>query len=268
MFGRVARLQIQPPSGSGVEIDGLRVRFRVHRIPGKQDAATVDVWGLGIDTYQQIGDYRTVTRIVAGYEDGPLGDVCQGQTVRDSVRRQITDGEVVTTWQVQESATYFQDVRLSAAWSGSVTSDELLSYVARQVGATPAYQAAPRTVTYARGYALPSDWRAALTSLARDAGASWSIANGRLVLVPLDGSAARVRAVVLAPDSGLLGWPQQSDGGNVLARSLLQPGLLPGDAVRIDGDTLPGDYVVQELQHDGASWGDDWSTTIKAKARR
>ena len=267
MFGRVARLQIQPPSGAGVEIDGLRIRFRVRRIPGKQDSATLDVWGLGLDTYQQIGNYQTITRLVAGYDDGPLGEVCQGQTVRDSVRRQSTDGEVVTTWQVQESATYFQDVRLAAAWSGSVTSDELLAYVARQIGATPAYQAAPRTVTYSRGYALPPDWRAALTSIARDAGARWSIANGRLVLVPLDGSAVRVRAIVLGPDSGLIGWPQQSDGGNIVVRSLLQPGLLPGDAVRIEGDTLPGDYVVQELEHSGDSWGDDWSTTIKARGR-
>lgn len=267
MFGRIARLQIQPPSGVGVEIDGLRVRFRVHRIPGKQDSATLDVWGLDLDTYQQIGDYRTITRLVAGYEDGPLGEVCQGQTVRDSVRREVADGEVVTTWQVQESATYFQDVRLAAAWSGAVTSDELLDYVARQIGATRAYQAAPRTVTYARGYVLPPDWRASLTSIARDVGAKWSIANGRLLLVPLDGSAVRVRALVLAPDSGLIGWPQQSDGGNVIARSLLQPGLLPGDSVRVEGDTLPGDYVVQELEHSGDSWGDDWSTTIKARGR-
>lgn len=267
MFGHIARLQIQPPSGAGVEIDGLRVRFRVRRIPGKQDSATLDVWGLDLDTYQQIGDYRTITRLVAGYEVGPLGDVCQGQTVRDSVRREVADGEVVTSWQLQESATYFQDVRLAAAWSGEVTSDELLDYVARQIGATRAFQAAPRTVTYARGYVLPPDWRAALTSLALDVGARWSIANGRLLLVPLDGSAVRTRALALGPDSGLLGWPQQSDGGNIIVRSLLQPGLLPGDAVRVEGDTLAGDYVVQELEHSGDVWGDDWSTTIKARER-
>jgi hypothetical protein len=268
MFGRLASLQIQPSTGSGVEIDGLRVRFRVTRLPGKQDSAALDVWGLSLDRYQQIGQVDTVTRLVAGYEDTGTGELLQGTTVRGSVRREALDGEVVTSWQVQEAGQRLLTVQLAASWSGSVTSEELLDYVARQLGVARVQQALPRVVTYARGYTLPTSPRAALEAIAGDCGCRWTLAGGRLLLVPLNGSPARVRSVVLAPDSGLVGWPQQEDRGRVLCTALLQPGLLPGDSYRIEGRQLAGDYVVEEVSHAGDVWGDDWYTTVKGRPRR
>lgn len=261
-------LQIAPSSGPAVELEGLRIRFRVKRHVGKLDGAQLDVWGLALDTYGQIARSDTVTRLVAGYV-GSTGELLQGTTVAGSLRRVVQDGEVVTTWQVQEAAYRFAGVILSASWQGSVTATELLDYVADAVGLSRVQQALPRVPTYARGYVLSGSARDALRALAADCGCSPSVQSARLVLVPLDGSPARVRGLVLAPDSGLLGWPEQSDKGRVRVRSLLQPGLLPGDAYRVGGSTLTGDYVAEEVEHAGDSgWAEEYETVVTGRPRK
>jgi hypothetical protein len=85
-FGRIARLQIQVPGQLGQEIDGLRVRLRSRRSGKGFDGAQIDVWGLNTDSYGQLGRGDTITRLVAGYADGP-GEVMQGQVVPLSLRR-------------------------------------------------------------------------------------------------------------------------------------------------------------------------------------
>jgi hypothetical protein len=262
MFGRIAKIQIGPE-----ELDGLAVRFNVRRVPGKLDGAQLDVWGLSQDAYGQIGRSGVQTRLIAGYADAGTGLLVEGTTIRDSLRRVVQDGEVVTSWQVQESASGLARVRLSASWPSSVTAEELIRYVAGQLQVAVAPVVLPRSPTYARGYVLSGSAREALSTLASDCGCRWSIQAGRLVLTPQNGQAARVRAVVLGVGSGLIGYPESSDGGRVKVMSLLHPGIMPGDAIRVEGPTLPGDYVVEQLEHRGDLWGQDWYTALTLRVR-
>lgn len=258
MFGRVAKLQI-----GSTEFEGLRVRFSVRRAPGKLDGAQIDVWGLDLDAYGQIGRSTITTRLICGYRDDGVGVIVEGTTTPDSLQRPVADGEVVTSWQVQEAGAAMRSVRLAASWPGQVTADEVIRYVAGELGVAVAPVVLPRTPTYARGFAVNGAPRLALSTLAADCGCSWSLQAGRLVLTPLGGVPARVRAVVVQP----VGTPQSMDRGRVEVVSLLLPGTMPGDAVRVAGDWLAGDYVVEQLEHRGDTHAEEWFTTLTVRPR-
>jgi hypothetical protein len=262
-FGRVARLQIQVPGQLGQEIDGLRVRLRSRRSGKGFDGAQIDVWGLSTDSYGQLGRGDTITRLVAGYQDGP-GEVMQGQVVPLSLRRVVSEGEVVTSWQVQEATTALASVTLATSWPGAVKASEVLSYIAGALGLSLPAQALPVDLVYARGFTAYGRARQVLTTLATDCGCTWSVQAGRLVLLPLSG-ALRTRAFIFAPASGLIGYPEQVDGGRVRSTTLMQPGILPGDTYRLGGDTLAGDYVAEQVEHAGDLWGPEWYTYVTGR---
>lgn len=260
MFGRVARLQI-----GNVELEGLAVKFNVRRVPGKLDSAQIDVLGLSRDSFGLLGTPGTVSRLIAGYLDA-VGTIVEGTTVPESLRRPVQDGEVITSWQVRESGSRLASVRLSASWPGSVSAETVIAYVALQLGVAVAPVTLPKSPTYARGYVVTGTAGDVLTALANDCGCRWSIHIGRLVLTPISAGSGRVRVVRLDAKAGLVGWPETSDGGRVRATALLQPGIMPGDRVQIGGRTLPGDYVVEQVEHRGDSWDRDWYSTLLLRA--
>lgn len=264
-FGRVARLQIQVPGQLGQEIDGLRVRLRSRRSGKGFDGAQIDVWGLDLDTYGQLGRADTITRLVAGYQDHN-GEVMQGTVVPLSLKRPRTGGDVITSWQVQEAGHALVSTTLSASWPGVVNASEVLDYVAGALGLSRPVQELPQNPAYGRGWVCYGRARQVLDELAADCGCRWSIQAGRLVLLPLSGE-VRIKAFSFAPASGLVSIPEQVDGGRVRATVLMQPGIQPGDTYRVGGDVLAGDYVAEIVEHAGDSWGTEWYSYVTGRVR-
>ena len=255
---RVARVSI-----GALELDGLRVRFRVRRSGKGFDGASIDVWGIDADTAGNLARRDTVVEVVAGL-DSLTGILVRGTVVPESLTRDIYGG--VTSWQISEQGRGLRDVFLSASWRGSVRASEVLDYIAGQVLAGRVQTTLPRDPTYARGYVLAGRVRPALDTLAADCGCRWSVQAGRLCLLALSGP-TRPRIIEWAPDSGLLGVPQQVDDGRVRARVLLAPSALPGDAYRLGGDYMAGDYIVEQVDHDGDTHGEAWETTVVGRRR-
>lgn len=276
LFGRRAVLQIAKNGNLAAvdEFEGLRVRFKVTRHAGKLEASTIDVWGLPREADSTVASPATLTRLIAGYQS-TSGVLISGNTVPFSMKRTIEGGETQLTWQIQEAGQAFRTVVLSEAYPGPVTALELIDRVATQIGVTRSAVTPPRNPTYVRGYSLPSSPRDALRTLCADCGCSFSIIAGALVLLPLNGTEARGQSLLIAPGSGLVGWPTQADrsegennhNGCVIVTSLLQPGIRLGDSFRLGGDYLAGDYVAVELEHSGDTHGEDWFTRITGRPR-
>lgn len=78
--------------------------------------------------------------------------------------------------------------------------------------------------------------RTAMNTVTRTAGATWSIQNGKINIIPLDGYLPGER-VVLNRDTGLIGRPEQTQEG-IRARSLLNPRLNCGGLIQIDQTSI------------------------------
>lgn len=258
LFGRVARLLVGPD-----EIEGLRLAFTVRRNGDGFDGATLTVWGLNADAFGALGRTGVRSGLVAGYETR-AGTIILGTTVPGSLSRSVLAGEQVTTWQVQEGGDVLAGRRLALSWGGQVRASEVLAQIARDLGLSWQAVELPRDPTYARGWTSYGAPRASLDVLAADCGCRWGVRAGRLTLIPISG-AARTRTPVLSPTSGLVGYPEAADRGRVVAVSLLDPGLLPGDRYRVEGDAYPGDYIAETVEHRGDTFDVPWYTTLTGR---
>lgn len=145
-----------------------------------------------------------------------------------------------------------------------------------------------RGIANPRGAVLFGLARTRLRSLVRNAGATWTIQDGKIYIVPLDGFLPG-EAVLLNHQTGLIGRVEQTNNG-MTARCLLNPKITVGGLVKIDeasinqtiqrgGGTLlaydkrapvmflastqgDGLYRVYVATYTGDTRGQDWYTDI------
>ena len=134
--------------------------------------------------------------------------------------------------------------------------------------------------TLPRGKVIHRAARDVIRDVCRTTGTSWSIQDGRLNLVKLDGTLPG-NAVLLSPQTGLVGSPEQATKG-VKAQCLLNPEIRVGGKVKIEADIteaqvkkdggkegkskdespakLAADGVdrIIECRYRGDTWGNDW----------
>ena len=85
-------------------------------------------------------------------------------------------------------------------------------------------------------------------------GYTWSVQDGNLQLLPNGGALAR-EAILLSPDTGLVGSPEQGKHGVVKAKAFLVPGLVPGQTVQLQSRGTSGNYRIETAEYTGESRG-------------
>lgn len=140
-----------------------------------------------------------------------------------------------------------------------------------------------------RGKVLFGMARDYMHTLAASGGSTWSIQNGKVNVVPLDGYLPG-QAVVLTSSTGLVGIPEQTADG-LKVRCLLNPRIVPGCLIQIDNKsvnqtlqsnpngapvpynkwaglqllasiTADGYYRVYVAEHDGDTRGTQWYSDL------
>lgn len=106
--------------------------------------------------------------------------------------------------------------------------------------------------TFAGGTTLSGKADENLTRLLHSCGVTWSVQNGALQVLQA-GAALATTAVLLSPQTGLVGTPSVSPEGYILAEALLVPGIFPGGRVKVQCPTLTGLYTVHNVTHTGDS---------------
>jgi len=71
-------------------------------------------------------------------------------------------------------------------------------------------------------------------------------------------------AVLLTPETGLVGSPTPAADGRVSAVTLLQPDLVPGRQVEFRTEHVTGHYVCETAAYVGETAGQDWYVQFEA----
>lgn len=100
--------------------------------------------------------------------------------------------------------------------------------------------------------------------IVRSMGLRWSIQDGVLQLQQR-GRPLNATAVLLAPDTGLVGSPTK-EKKLVKARSLLQPGLYPGRRVDLRSRVISGGFEVRSVEYVGNTESQDWYCDLTLRA--
>ncbi|EGP42699.1 phage protein [Achromobacter insuavis] len=288
-FDRVYRLLVGKPNQNGLEIrQPMRVTFEVSK-DAQEDPNDhkIRIYNLAADTRRALEEPGLRCVLYAGYaeEGGPLL-MASGSVVYAYTWYELPD--VVTELAVKDGYTEVRDTAVSIGLGPGAQASAIIRDVARQMGLPLVMADDVPDRRWQQGFSFYGAARTALHKVTQGTGLEWSIQNQQLQVVRRRGTTRR-KAVVLAADTGLIGYPertreaarekarvrdsqtnddarlvsarQQLDGWRVT--SLLLPTINPGDLVKLESRTVQAFQRVEAVRHYGDSAGGDWQSELQ-----
>jgi len=288
-FDRVYRLQVGKPNQKGVEIvQPMRITFDVAKNAAEEpNEHVIRVYNLAEATRRALEEPGLMCVLYAGYaeEGGPLL-MAAGSVVFAYTKFEQPD--VVTELIVKDGYAEVRDTAVSIGLGPGAQASSIIRDIVRQMGLPLIMADDVPDRRWQQGFSFYGAARTALHKVTQGTGLEWSIQNQQLQVVARKGTTRR-QAVVLAADTGLLGYPertreaarekakvkdkttgddvnivsarQQRDGWRVT--SLLLPTLNPGDLVKLESRTVEALLRIEALRSTGDSAGGDWQTELE-----
>jgi hypothetical protein len=255
----------------------LRMSFEVKRTLAKYpDPATITIYNLSAATRASFSRGDEV-RLVAGYKDN-AGLLYSGQLQDMVVARDGPDWATTVTVRDGDNAWRTQvNTRFASSTPLQIAVQRMASAMGLQILPTSLPLLAGRSVR--SGSVHVGNGHDAMSRLLTPWSLRWLIQDGVLIVLPSDGATSQT-AIVLSPDTGLVGSPepmtdkaakpfkkngaaQAKTGKRMRLTSLLQPGLTPGRLVVLESTQYVGTYRVDSAIHRGDSRGQDWYSIVE-----
>jgi hypothetical protein len=260
LFNRVVRVEVGLPGQPGRAWEGLRVGFTVKKSDGRTpNKAEITIYNLTADSSAAFQQKNAVVRLLAGY--GAPSELFMGDI--DRAIRNASGVDSVTKVEAADGGRKFRQAWISKTFAAGTTSDQVLRELATAAGLSLGYVSPLPTVHLTSGLTLNGSVKDSLDVLVKTVGADWSIQDGELqVLLPT--ATTGEEAVVISPDTGLIGSPVRTKDG-IEVVSLLQPTLRPGRRFQLTSRDFKGIYRAKYVEHTGDSgWEYDFYTKITA----
>lgn len=257
--------------GNAVEIADLRVEFSVKRTLSKEpNPCEITVYNLSEHTRADIERKPATVTLHAGY-DGVArllftGDLRDAWSERDGT-------EWRTYLRVGDGARAYAHARISRSYKPPIQVIKVLEDAAKSMGLDlppEIERSVELRQALSTGLSVHGPTRDVLTRLLARYGYGWSVQNGALQIVR-DGD-ARGQAFLINADTGLKGNPHRETSDKALQRLevgfevALYPELFPAGLVKLESDAFNGTFRMLEVMHKGDTHGDEWASTITARA--
>lgn len=237
-FGRKATLVVAGDDGNGIDLSALHFKFHITAADFESpNAAAIRIYNLSDETIKRITGRNPVeyTRVVlqAGYEQAAFGVIFDGVIKQFRRGRENATDSYLDILAAENDLAYNFGLCNTTLAAGS-TPEQRLKVAADGLGLPLGYVSpmAATGGTLPRGKVMFGMPRALMRCEAATRGASWSIQNGRVQVIALDGYKPG-EAVLLNSQTGLVGIPEQTDQG-VKVRCLLNPRIKVGGLVNIN----------------------------------
>lgn len=257
-------LQVLKPPGSaasdfalkGLDLSSFHFTFATTNQdgPSMPSSCVIRVFNLSSNTVQDIirSNYATVI-LQAGYE-GQFGVIFQGNIKQFRVGRidgkdsyldiLAGDGDLAFNFA-------YASVSLSKKQNTHANVVGAVIDAMKPMGVTLGYDQTPDGgIPRPRGKVLFGMARAVMEDACNNVGSTWSIQNGKIVVLPLTGYLPG-EAVKLTAATGLIGVPEATQDG-VICRCLLNPRIRVGSRIQIDNKSINQTVAQSQLEELGA----------------
>lgn len=255
-------LQLLDRNGQGVSLSDFKVTFQIEWADTKWPrVANVKIYNLSTDTTNKIlGEEFAKMRIIAGY-DGIAPDVDASQV---GVAREISPDKVGQSSGQNYGLIFEGDIRFTVTGKDNITDSWVL---VQAIGDHEAFLYANTITTLSAGYTVADLYAATMKDfnafgvtqgitgempatvfprgrtiynasrnvmdeIAKMCSATWQLVDGQVQMVPENNYIHE--AVVLNADTGLIGMPQQTMGGGVNVRCLINPNIRINGLIQLD----------------------------------
>lgn len=270
---------IEPPT---------RISFDIQKdVKSEPNENTIKIYNLAESTRKAIEKQDLRCVLYAGYSE-------------ENNTTLLASGDIATAYSYHEGADwvteiYFidglveiRDTAVSLGYAANVSSTVIVNDIAAKMGLKLVANNQLNERKWENGFSFYGAARKALDKVVAGTGLEWSVQNGELQIVD-KGKPTKRQGVVLAKDSGLIGYPERTreaaraksadsedekkskrqkttlsnqakDGWNV--KSLLLPQVNPADKVRLESLSVTGWFRAETVKHIGDSHSGDWVTEL------
>jgi len=267
LFGRKWRVTV-----GSLQTEDLDVKFKVKRsLQRSPGACELEVWNLTSSHRSEIADAtRPMVRVEAGYQEG-MSMLFQGN---ERKTQHVRDGaDWITKITAGDGEHAVRTARASRSFGPNAQLRDVVSYLADAMGvgtgntneAIASASLDQLSTVFPHGTAIHGQAATELHRILLSAGLEWSIQEGVLQILA-QGQALNRQAVLLKPETGLVGVPAVEKANVVKAKALLIPDLVPGRLVRLESQTATGTYRIQKAEYSGDTFGEDWHVELELKS--
>ena len=223
--------------GKILDLSNLHVKFTTSQADTESpNNCTVRLYNMKDDTLLKVSEYSTLI-LQAGYES-QFGVIFQGTVIQYRVGRENAKDSYLDILAADGDLGYNSAIINTTLEKGAKPSDVINAAIGSMAskGITSGYVAAGTGGILPRGKVMFGMSRDFIRQGTKTVGATWSIQNGKINIIPLD-SYMPGEAIVLNAGNGLIGIPEQTQQG-INAKCLLNPRLNVGSAVQIDNKSI------------------------------
>lgn len=257
-------LQLVNNDGAGIALSDFKVVFNISWADTKfPRVANVKIYNLSKETADRImGDEFSKINIIAGYEDEPTPEpertvpasevgvarpvskksttgTNYGLIFSGDIRFTINGRDNPTdTWVLVQAASEYNAFLFASTkttLAAGYTTKDLLDLTMKgfnAYGITPGVIGDMPATVFPRGLPLYHSNRDIMDDIAKMCSGTWQMVDGQLNMIPEDKYLEE--AIVLNSQTGLIGMPQQTMGGGVNVRCLINQNIKINGLVQID----------------------------------
>jgi hypothetical protein len=275
LFGRRARIVVGAKAlVLGDTDDGLHVSFEIDRtLKPEPNTAEIRIWNLAESSRKLLEQMAGVkplgipVSVEAGYTEPSL-------LFLGSMREAYSEtqwADIVTTIRTGEGEQAYQTSRANLSLPRGTPITAALLQLAAQLGVLPgnlaaqSYQFIGGSTVFANGAVFSGNAAWEITSLLSACGKEWSIQNGQIQV--LDRNKAMLStAVFMSAETGMIDAPSISNKGELQARMLLVPDVVPGRLLVAKSRHVNGTFRIEKCHYSGDTHGGDWAVEITGQA--
>lgn len=268
----LAQIDSQRLSGQTLEIESLRVQFRVTKTLAKSaNTAEVQITNLAEHTRASLQDKSAKIVISAGYLN-TLGQIFIGDVRTIDHLREGPDW--TTKIDAGDGERALSHARVSESFKAGIGIPDVVTVAAKKMGvdlSSATKQLSSDKRQFVNGYSMHGRASAELDRILTAAGYEWSIQDGRLQILK-SGQATTEQIIVLSSDSGLVGSPEFGTSEKkkkppvIKFKALLSPEIKPGKRIAFDSKRHKGTHRVLKVVHTGdTAGGTTWYTDGEAE---
>lgn len=239
-----------PSAGTdkGLDLSNFRIRFQTHQadpIAKRPPWAIIRVTNLAPETEKKfINEYSSVV-LQAGYENGKFGIIFRGTIKQYRRGHESATDSYLNIYASDGDMSWVNGVinkTFPAGWTNAHKQQAAFDAAAQYglqkgyIGTGISQDAMKALGRNIRGTSIWGMMHKSLTETTRQAGETWTISHGKINIVPLNGYLPG-EAVKLSGATGLIGWPEQTQGG-IDVTCLLNPAIRCGNLVQIDNKAI------------------------------
>lgn len=265
LFDRYASLTVGRPGETGTLFENLRISFQVEKTSeSNSNTAKVSIYNLNDNSIGLIEEGNQQAVVQAGYngrravigasliEQKLIGIIASGDVKNVMTTKNGVDK--ITTFELGDAENALQENVINKSFPPGVKTQQIVDEVTKVLGVVKGTIKGITDEFFSNGLAVSGKAKDTMDEITDKMGAEWSIQDGELQVYPKDGS-TNESAILLTPDTGLLGAPTRKVGkdkkAHVVFTSLLNPRMRPGRKVVIQSFTLSGTFTIRKCSFVG-----------------